>query len=102
MSSTATLAFPRVVSEREWPRGRSALLAKEEALAHARDALAAEGGRLPMVRVDKEYLFEGPEGKVSLLDPFHGRPQLLLCHFMFAPGVHGWALAGCPGCAVFS
>jgi predicted dithiol-disulfide oxidoreductase (DUF899 family) len=52
-----------------------------------------------MTRVEKDYVFEGPEGKVRLLDLFDGRPQLLLYHFMFAPGVNGWPAAGCPGCS---
>ena len=52
-----------------------------------------------MVRIDKEYVFEGPEGKRSLLDLFDGRRQLILYHFMFAPDVRGWPDAGCPGCS---
>jgi predicted dithiol-disulfide oxidoreductase (DUF899 family) len=101
MSSTESQAFPKVVSESEWQTARNALLAKEKELTYARDALAAERRRLPMVRVDKEYVFESPEGKVSLLDLFDGRSQLLLYHFMFAPGVHGWPSAACPGCSMF-
>jgi predicted dithiol-disulfide oxidoreductase (DUF899 family) len=100
MSSVST-AFPRIVSEAEWRAAADALLAKEKELTHARDALAAERRRLPMMRVEKQYLFAGPQGEVSLLDLFDGRPQLLLYHFMFAPGVHGWPNAGCPGCSMF-
>lgn len=94
-------SLPKVVSQDEWRAARDALLAKEKELTHARDALAAERRRLPMARVEKQYTFEGPNGPVTLLDLFQGRPQLLLYHFMFAPGVHGWPEAGCPGCSMF-
>src|SRR5262249_4877876 len=77
------------------------VLGKEKELSGARDALAGERRRLPMFRVEKDYVFEGPKGAVRLLDLFEGRPQLLLYHFMFAPGVHGWPTAGCPGCSMF-
>ena len=93
--------FPEIVSEAEWRAAHQALLAKEKALTRSRDALAAERRRLPMMRIDKDYLFDGPDGKVRLLDLFDGRPQLLLYHFMFAPGAHGWPTAGCPGCSMF-
>jgi predicted dithiol-disulfide oxidoreductase (DUF899 family) len=97
--STATL--PPVVSPTEWEAARQALLAKEKEATRARDVLAAERRRLPMVRIDKDYVFEGPEGKASLLDLFEGRRQLILYHFMFAPDVHGWPTAGCDGCSMF-
>ena len=100
MSSVNT-ALPRIVSEAEWRAAHEALLAKEKELTHARDALAAERRRLPMVRIEKDYVFDGPAGKVRLLDLFDGRSQLLLYHFMFAPGVHGWPSAGCPGCSMY-
>ena len=54
-----------------------------------------------MVRIDKDYVFDGPDGKASLLDLFDGRRQLIFYHFMFAPGVEGWPTAGCPGCSQF-
>ena len=98
MSSVKT-GLPRVVSDAEWRAARDALLKKEKELTRARDALAAERRRLPMTRVEKDYVVEAPEGKVRLLDLFDGRPQLLLYHFMFAPGVNGWPAAGCPGCS---
>ena len=91
---------PRIVSREAWQRARDQLLVKEKAATHARDALAAERRRLPMVRIDKDYVFESPEGKVCLADLFDGRRQLLLYHFMFAPGVDGWPSAGCPGCSM--
>ena len=97
----ATRALPKIVSESEWRAARNALLAREKELTRARDALAAERRRLPMMRVEKDYAFDGPDGKVSLFDLFDGRPQLLLYHFMFAPGVNGWPSAGCPGCSMF-
>lgn len=78
-----------------------ALLATEKAATRARDALAAERRRQPMVKIDKTYVFEGPAGKVSLLDLFEGRRQLILNHFMFGPGAHGWPEAGCLGCSMF-
>ena len=92
---------PRVVPEAEWRAARERLLAKEKEATRARDALAAERRRLPVVRIGKPYAFEGPSGKASLLDLFEGRSQLLLYHFMFAPDVHGWPEAGCPGCSMF-
>jgi predicted dithiol-disulfide oxidoreductase (DUF899 family) len=92
--------LPPVVSQAEWESARAALLAKEKAATRARDALAAERRRLPRVRIDKEYLFDGPAGSATLLDVFEGRRQLILYHFMFAPGVDGWPSAGCDGCSM--
>ncbi len=96
-----TKNLPKVVSQAEWQAAREKLLLKEKAATRARDALAAERRRLPMVRIDKDYVFEGPAGKASLLDLFDGHRQLILYHFMFAPGVDGWPAAGCPGCSLF-
>lgn len=94
-------ALPRIVSQSEWQAAQSGMLAKEKQATRARDALAAERRRQPMVRIDKDYVFEGLHGKAHLGDLFEGRRQLLLYHFMFAPGVHGWPDAGCPGCSMF-
>jgi predicted dithiol-disulfide oxidoreductase (DUF899 family) len=91
--------LPRIVSEAQWAAARKKLLAKEKKATHARDALAAARRRMPMVRIEKDYVFQGPRGKVRLLDMFEGRRQLVLYHFMFAPGVGGWPKAGCPGCS---
>lgn len=106
MSSTTRAfpkqALPKIVTQEEWQTARNALLVKEKELTRAHDALAAERRRLPMVRIEKSYTFEAPGGQVSLLDLFEGRPQLLLYHFMFAPGVNGWPQAGCPGCSMFT
>ena len=92
--------LPPVVSADEWQAAHEELLAKEKAHMRASDALAAERRRQPMVRIDKDYAFEGPDGEATLLDLFEGRPQLILYHFMFAPGVEGWPEAGCPGCSM--
>ncbi len=93
-------SLPRLVSREEWQREREQLLVKEKAATRALDALAAERRRLPMVKIEKNYVFEGPKGKVSLPDLFEGRRQLIIYHFMFAPGVDGWPSAGCPGCSM--
>jgi predicted dithiol-disulfide oxidoreductase (DUF899 family) len=88
--------LPKIVSQAEWQAAREALLAKEKELVRARDALAAERRALPMVRVDKDYVFEGPNGEVSLLDLFDGRCQLLVYHFWFEPGEDP-----CEGCSLW-
>ena len=87
--------LPEVVSREEWLSARRELLAKEKELTHARDRLNADRRRLPMVRVDKAYTFEGAEGTVGLLDLFAGRPQLVMHHFMFGPD---WDV-GCTSCS---
>jgi predicted dithiol-disulfide oxidoreductase (DUF899 family) len=95
------LSLPPIVSSAEWQAAHEQLLVKEKAATRARDALAAERRRLPMVQIDKEYIFEGPNGKARLVDLFEGRRQLIIYHFMFAPDVEGWPKAGCPGCSFF-
>ena len=95
------MELPPVVSAAEWQMAHDGQLVKEKAATHARDALAAERRRLPRILIDKDYEFEGPAGKSSLLDLFDGRRQLILYHFMFAPDVEGWPEAGCPGCTMF-
>jgi predicted dithiol-disulfide oxidoreductase (DUF899 family) len=97
----ARAGLPKTVSPAEWRKAGERLLAKEKAATRARDALAAERRRLPMVKINKNYIFTGPGGKVRLPDLFEGRRQLILYHFMFAPGVDGWPTAGCPGCSMF-
>jgi predicted dithiol-disulfide oxidoreductase (DUF899 family) len=89
------MSLPQVVSRDEWLVARKELLAKEKQLTRQRDALNAERRRLPMVRIDKDYVFEGPDGKASLLDLFEGRRQLIVYHFMFHPE---WD-DGCPSCS---
>jgi predicted dithiol-disulfide oxidoreductase (DUF899 family) len=79
------MVLPRVVSREEWFTARKHLLAEEKEFTRARDELSAERRRLPMVRVDKEYVFDGPEGKVTLPDLFEGRKQLIVHHLMWLP-----------------
>ena len=86
--------LPQVVSRDEWLTARKELLAKEKEATRARDALRAERQALPMVEIEKEYTFEGPEGPATLLDLFEGRRQLIVQHFMFDPS---WD-DGCPSC----
>src|SRR6188474_478354 len=93
-------SLQKIVSREEWERARGEFLIKEKAAMKAHDALSAERRRLPMVRIEKDYVFDGPGGKVQLLDLFDGRRQLIIYHFMFAPGVSGWPTAGCPGCSM--
>jgi predicted dithiol-disulfide oxidoreductase (DUF899 family) len=93
--------LPDVVSPAEWQVAHEELLAKEKEATRSRDALAAERRRLPIVRIDKDYEFEGLDRDATLVELFEGRRQLLVYHFMFAPGVEGWPSAGCPGCSFF-
>jgi predicted dithiol-disulfide oxidoreductase (DUF899 family) len=75
--------LPTIVSHDEWLVARKRLLAMEKDFTRARDRLNAERRRLPMVRIDKEYVFDGPDGKVTLFDLFDGRRQLIVYHVMF-------------------
>lgn len=93
--------LPPVVSQQEWQLAQERMLAMEKQATRARDALAAERRRQPMMQIDKDYVFEGRNGKARFVDLFEGRRQLLVYHFMFAPDVHGWPDAGCPGCSMF-
>src|SRR5579859_8025920 len=88
---------PPVVSPLAWAAAREQLLAKEKAFTRARDALAAERRRMPWMAVEKEYEFDGPQGKVSLLDLFEGRRQLIVYRAFFEPGVFGWPDHACRG-----
>jgi predicted dithiol-disulfide oxidoreductase (DUF899 family) len=92
---TATRNLPEIVSREEWLAARKQLLAEEKELTRTRDRVNAARRRLPMVRVDKPYTFQGPNGQLGLLDLFEGRPQLVVHHFMFAPE---WDDA-CPSCS---
>ncbi len=87
--------LPQIASREDWLVARKALLAKEKDLTRARDALNAERRRLPMVAIEKDYVFEGPNGALRLLDLFEGRRQLLVYHFMF----HRDQGEGCSGCS---
>ena len=84
--TTATLSKPEIVSRQEWLAARKALLAKERAATHQLDAVRAERRRMPWVRVDKDYVFQGPEGPCTLADLFRGRSQLAVYHYMLTPG----------------
>jgi predicted dithiol-disulfide oxidoreductase (DUF899 family) len=88
--------LPPVVSKEAWEVALEKLRVKEKAATRARDALAAERRRLPRVRVDKDWVFEGREGKARLVDLFDGRRQLILYHFMFGPTQE----VGCDGCSM--
>ena len=95
-------ALPPVVSKDEWDAAREALLVEEKEMTRAWAALAAERRRMPMVRVDEDYRFEGPDGEVGLLDLFEGRRQLVVYRAFFEPGVGDWPDSGCPGCSFFA
>jgi hypothetical protein len=86
----------QVVSRAEWLKARTALLEHEKALTRHRDQIRAERLALPWVRIEKDYVFDGPEGKLTLSDLFRGRSQLYIKHFMMAPG----AQHQCVGCSL--
>ena len=90
------MSRPPVVSQEEWEAALEELRAKEKAATRARDALAAERRRLPRIRIERDYAFQGPDGRARLVDLFDGRRQLLLYHFMFGPNQE----AGCQGCSM--
>lgn len=85
----------RIVSRSEWLVARKAHLAREKELTRLRDRLSAERRELPWVKIEKQYVFDAPEGKVTLADLFDGRSQLIVKHFMLAPGQK----EGCVGCS---
>ena len=89
---------PRIVSQDEWTKARLALLAKEKALTRQRDELARERRALPWVKIEKPYVFDGPNGKETLADLFEGRSQLAVYHFMLGPE---WE-EGCPSCSMLA
>ena len=88
------MSLPRIATREEWRAARIALLAEEKALTRARDALNVKRRELPMVLIDREYVFDGPDGTVTMADIFEGRRQLIVQHFMFDPS---WE-DGCPSC----
>src|SRR5437763_14582768 len=100
MNKEKGMKLPKAVSSKEWEAARQNLLVKEKELTHARDALAAERRRMPWLAVEKEYEFNGPQGKASLLDLFDGRRQLIIYRAFFEPGVHGWPDPACFGCSM--
>ena len=98
-TTLSAMKTPPVVSQQEWETAHQQLLVKEKALTRSRDALAAERRRMPWMAVEKKYEFEGPNGKVGLLDLFEGRRQLVLYRAFFEPGVFGWPDHACRGCS---
>ncbi len=88
----------KVVSRSEWLDARKAFLAKEKELTRQRDALSRERLALPWVKIDKEYVFDGPQGRQTLAELFGSKSQLLVYHFMFGPE---WE-QGCPSCSLVS
>ena len=102
MSANATTSEPQnlqpehnIVSQEEWIAARKKLLKKEKESVRFLDQLSVERGQLPWVKVDKNYVFDTPGGKVALADLFAGRSQLVVYHFMFGPDYE----AGCPSCS---
>ena len=93
---------PPIVSAQEWEAAWQQLLVKEKELTRARDGLAAERRRMPWLAVEKDYAFDGPGGRVSLLDLFEGRRQLVIYRAFYEPGVHGWPEHACPGCSMMA
>lgn len=94
---TTQIPHPPVASREEWLQQRLALLQKEKEATRLYDRVNADRRRLPMVRIEKEYTFDSSEGKVSLLDLFDGKQQLIIYHFMFDPS---WT-EGCMGCTSY-
>lgn len=94
--SKSKSAYPPVVSRDEWMAAHQKQLEREKLHTRERDALNAERRRLPMWQIEKDYVFNGPDGRASLADLFAGRRQLLLYHFMFGPN----ATEGCVGCSM--
>lgn len=93
--ATSKMANPKVVSRDEWLAARRELLTQEKQLTRQHDAVCALRRELPWVKVEKNYVFDGPNGKETLADLFQGRSQLIIKHFMFGPG---WK-EGCVGCS---
>src|SRR5262245_38025729 len=92
------MELPKIVSRTDWLKARRALLTEEKESTRSRDALTSARRGMPMVEVDKDYVFDGPEGPVSLRDLFEGRSQLIVYHFMFDPA---WD-EGCKSCSHFA
>src|SRR5207245_6833462 len=86
------------VSREEWTTARKRLLVKEKELTRQRDALSAERRSLPMVALEKQYVFEGPDGRRTLADLFGKKRQLVVYHFMFGLPPE-WEDEGCPACS---
>jgi len=92
------MSTPQIVSKEEWIAARKAFLVREKEFTKERDALSAARRELPWMKMDKPYVFEGAQGKVGLGDLFKGHSQLVVYHFMLAPG----DLVGCHGCSFWA
>ena len=90
--------WPPIVDRHTWNDARAVLLQQEKALTRMKDSISAARRRMPMIEVRADYAFEGPEGTITLLDLFDGRPQLIVQHFMFGPD---WK-EGCDGCSMMA
>jgi predicted dithiol-disulfide oxidoreductase (DUF899 family) len=95
--TTSTISHPRILARDQWLAERKELLGHEKDLTKHYDGVNAERRRLSMVKIEKDYVFDGPNGKLNLKDLFEGRRQLIVYHFMFDPG---WD-KGCSGCTSF-
>ena len=100
MNGHPAMDTPPVVSAEEWEAARRQLLVKEKELTRTRDALAADRRRMPWFAVEKDYAFDGPDGRMRLVDLFAGRRQLVLYRAFYEPGVHGWPDHACKGCSM--
>src|SRR5258705_11058765 len=95
------MSKPKIVSRDEWTAARKRLLVKEKELTRQRDALSAERRALPIVAIEKEYIFEGPDGRRTLADLFGKQRQLVVYHFMFGLPPE-WEDEGCPACSYWA
>jgi predicted dithiol-disulfide oxidoreductase (DUF899 family) len=95
LAANAGIQGHEVVSSKEWLASRKELLRKEKEFTRLRDELSQRRRQLPWEKVEKEYVFDGPSGRVTLAELFAGKSQLIVYHFMFGPG---WE-AGCPSCS---
>ena len=93
---------PPIVSAPEWETVWQRMLVQEKEVTRARDALVAQRRRMPWLAVEKDYVFDGPDGRVGLPDLFEGRRQLVIYRAFFEPGVHGWPEHACPGCSMMA
>ena len=99
-SKDIAMKTPPIVSEKEWKTAHEQMLVKEKAFTRSRDALAAERRRMPWMLIEKKYEFDGPHGRVRLLDLFEGRRQLIVYRAFFEPEVFGWPDHACRGCSL--
>src|ERR1700682_2799169 len=97
-SESSSQKSPKVVSHKEWLGARTAFLAKEKEFTRLRDELSQQRRMLPWEKVDKPYVFDGPNGKETLAELFEKRRQLVVYHFMFSPE---WD-AGCKHCSFWA